>query len=179
MTERTDEEIVRHCRAGDHGAFDQLVTRHQKTIFNMALRMVRDPDDAADVTQSVFVKVYENLDGFNERYKFFSWLYKIAVHESLNMLQHKKRFEGLTGVEIGEEAEEGKDDASVEQERRIQDGLMMLKVEHRTVVVLKHMQGLSYEEIGRILDLPEKTVKSRLFTARQVLKEFLTKKGQS
>jgi RNA polymerase sigma-70 factor (ECF subfamily) len=176
MTERTDEEIVRQCREGDRGAFDELVTRHQKTIFNLALRMMRDRDDAADVTQSVFVKVYEKLERFDDRYKFFSWLYKIAVHESLTMLQHKKRFDGLQGVELGEDAAEGEDDASLEQERWIQDGLMKLKVEHRTVVVLKHMQGLSYEEIGRILDLPEKTVKSRLFTARQVLKDFLEKK---
>jgi len=176
MTERSDEDLVRECRQGDRRAFDALIQRHQRTVFNLTLRMMRDPDDAADVTQSVFIKVYEKLGGFNERFKFFSWLYKIAVNESLNALHQKKRFDGLNGVDVAAETVEDEDDAAA-QERKIQDGLMMLKVDHRTVIVLKHMQGLSYEEIGQVLDLPEKTVKSRLFTARQVLKDILKKKG--
>lgn len=177
MTERTDEEIVRQCRSGDRKAFDVLVDRHQRLVYNVALRMVRDPDDAADIAQSVFVKVYEKLDGFDERFRFFSWLYKIAVNESLTFLNYRKRFDGLDGIDVAEEEHEGADDEVVAREEKIQSGLMLLKVDHRAVIVLKHMQGLSYEEIGQILDLPEKTVKSRLFTARQVLKDILKKKG--
>jgi RNA polymerase sigma-70 factor (ECF subfamily) len=177
MTEHSDEDLVRQCRAGEIKSFDALVERHQRTIFNLALRMVRDSDDAADVAQSVFVKAYENLERFDPQFKFFSWLYRIAVNESLNALGQKKRFEGLEGNDLAAEVPEEKDDETVMEERRIQDGLMMLNVDQRAVIVLKHMQGLSYREIANILDLSEKTVKSRLFTARQSFKDILKKKG--
>ena len=177
MTEQSDEELVRQCRAGEMKSFDALVERHQRTIFNLAVRMVRNSDEAADVCQSVFVKAYENLERFDPQFKFFSWLYRIAVNESLNALEQKKRFEGLDGNDFAAEAADEKDDDEVRKERRIQDGLMMLNVDHRAVIVLKHMQGLSYREISQVLDLPEKTVKSRLFSARQTLKDILKKKG--
>ncbi|MEW6509804.1 MAG: sigma-70 family RNA polymerase sigma factor [Bacteroidota bacterium] len=177
MVDTSDEEYVRRCRSGERGAFDVLVERHHRAVFNLALRMLRDRDDAADVTQSVFIKAYEGLRKFDDRYKFFSWLYRIAVNESLNQLDHRKRFDGLEGVEVTEEADEGTDDYSLGREAKIQDSLMMLNTDQRAVVVLKHMQGLSYEEIGQVLDIPAKTVKSRLFSARQVLKEILKNKG--
>jgi RNA polymerase sigma-70 factor (ECF subfamily) len=125
----------------------------------------------------VFVKAYENLERFDPQYKFFSWLYRIAVNESLNALEQKKRFEGLDGNDLAAETPDEKDDEAVDEERRIQDGLMLLSVDQRAVIVLKHMQGLSYREIGQILDLPEKTIKSRLFSARQTFKDILRKKG--
>jgi RNA polymerase sigma-70 factor (ECF subfamily) len=177
MTEHNDEDLVRQCRAGEIKSFDLLVERHQRAIFNLALRMVRNYDDAADVSQSAFVKAYENLERFDPQYKFFSWLYRIAVNESLNSLEQKKRFEGLEGNDLAADTPDEKDDESVREERRIQDGLMMLSVDQRAVIVLKHMQGLSYREIGQILDLPEKTIKSRLFSARQTFKDILKKKG--
>jgi RNA polymerase sigma-70 factor, ECF subfamily len=173
MTEQNDEDLVRQCRAGEIRAFDLLVERHQRAIFNLALRMVRDSDDAADVSQSVFVKAFENLERFDPQYKFFSWLYRIAVNESLNALEQKKRFEGLDGKDPAAE----KDDEAVREEERIQDGLMMLNVDQRAIIVLKHIQGLSYREIAQVLDLPEKTIKSRLFSARQTFKDILKKKG--
>ena len=177
MTEHSDEDLVRQCRAGEIKSFDLLVERHQRTIFNLALRMVRDSDDAADVSQSVFVKAYENLERFDPQFKFFSWLYRIAVNESLNALEQRKRFEGLEGNDLATDTADEKDDEAIREERRIQDGLMMLSVDQRAVIVLKHMQGLSYREIAQVLDLPEKTVKSRLFSARQLFKDILKKKG--
>ena len=177
MTEHSDEELVRQCRAGDIKSFDLLVERHQRTVFNLALRMVRNSDDAADVAQSAFVKAYENLERFDPRFKFFSWLYRIAVNESLNALDQKKKFDGLDGVDVPADAAEEKDDEMIREEERIQAGLMLLSVDQRAVIVLKHMQGLSYREIGQVLDLPEKTVKSRLFSARQTFKDILKKKG--
>lgn len=177
MTEQSDEDLVRQCRSGEIKYFDLLVERHQRTIFNLALRMVRNSDDAADVSQSVFVKAYENLERFDPQFKFFSWLYRIAVNESLNALEQKKRFEGLEGNDLAADTADEKDDDTVREERRIQDGLMMLSVDQRAVIVLKHMQGLSYREIAQVLDLPEKTIKSRLFSARQTFKDILKKKG--
>lgn len=177
MTERSDEEFVRQCRSGDRKAYDALVERYQRTIFNVALRMVRDRDDAADVAQSAFVKAYVGLERFDDRYKFFSWLYRIAVNESLNLLNQRKRFDGLDGVDRAETPDEGLDDETIERESSVQSALMMLKTDQRAIIVLKHMQGLSYEEIGQIMDLPLKKVKSRLFSARQALREKLRKKG--
>ena len=178
MMDRSDEEIVRQCRSGDRRAYDALVERYHRTIYNVALRMVRDRDDAADVTQSVFVKAYEGLGRFDDRFKFFSWLYRIAVNESLNMLNQRKKFDGLEGVDVPEVEEEGADDEMVAQESKVQGALMMLKTDQRAIIILKHMQGLSYEEIGQVMDIPVKTVKSRLFSARQVLREILKKKGR-
>ncbi|HUI09649.1 MAG TPA: sigma-70 family RNA polymerase sigma factor [Bacteroidota bacterium] len=178
MTEPSDEDLVRQCRAGELKAFDMLVARHQRTVYNLALRMVRSGDDAADIAQTVFVKAYENLERFDPQYKFFSWLYRIAVNESLNAVEQKKRFEGLDGVDVAVEAAEEKDDETLRQEERIQSGLMLLSVDQRAVIVLKHMQGLSYREIAQVLDLPEKTVKSRLFSARQAFKDILKRKGR-
>jgi len=177
MTEQSDEDLVRQCRAGEIKSFDMLVGRHQRTIFNLALRMVRDSDEAADIAQSVFVKAFENLGKFDPQFRFYSWLYRIAVNESLNALEQKKRFEGLEGIDPAADAAEEQDDEALRIEKRIQDGLMMLKVDQRAVIVLKHMQGLSYREIAQVLDLSEKTVKSRLFSARQLLKDILKKKG--
>lgn len=177
MTEHTDEDLVQKCQQGDARAFDAIVERHQKTVYNLALRMVRDPDEAADVAQAVFVKAYEKLKSFDPKFKFFSWIYRIAVNEALNVLDQRKRFDALDGVEPAEEVEEESDDDAIVQERRIQDGLMMLNVDHRAVIILKHMQGLSYQEIAQILNLPEKTVKSRLFSARQTLRDILMRKG--
>lgn len=177
MTEHSDEDLVRQCRAGEIKAFDVLVERHQRAIFSLALRMIRDSDDAADVAQSVFVKAYENLERFDPQFRFFSWLYRIAVNESLNALEQKKRFQGLEGNDLVAETADEKDDEAISEERRIQDALMMLNVEQRAVIVLKHMQGLSYREIAQVLDLTEKTVKSRLFSARQSFRDILKKKG--
>jgi RNA polymerase sigma-70 factor (ECF subfamily) len=177
MTEPSDEDLVRQCRAGEIRSFDLLVERHQRTIFNLALRMVRDSDDAADIAQAVFVKAYENLERFDPKFRFFSWLYRIAVNESLNALEQKKRFETLEGNDLAAESADEKDDETVEEERRIQDSLMSLSVDQRAVILLKHMQGLSYREIAQILDVPEKTVKSRLFSARRSFRDILRKKG--
>ncbi|HUI65673.1 MAG TPA: sigma-70 family RNA polymerase sigma factor [Bacteroidota bacterium] len=177
MTEPSDEDLVQKSRHGDVRAFDAIVERHQRTVYNLALRMVRDPDEAADVAQAVFVKAYEKLKSFDPKFKFFSWLYRIAVNEALNVLEMRKRFDGLEGIEPAEEADEGSDDEAIGREQRIQDSLMMLNVDHRAVIVLKHMQGLSYQEIAQILSLPEKTVKSRLFSARQTLRDILMRKG--
>jgi RNA polymerase sigma-70 factor, ECF subfamily len=177
MIELSDEDLVRLCRAGSPKAFDAIVERHHRVVFGVAVRMMRDRDDAQDIAQTVFVKMYEKLDTYDEHQKFFSWMYRIAVNECLNALKFKSKFDGMDGVDVAEETDEGVDDAMLALEKKVQEGLMALKEESRALVVLRHMQGLSYEEIGHVLDLPEKTVKSRLFSARQSLKDILKRKG--
>ena len=177
MTVDTDSILVEQCLRGDRKSFESIVEKYQKTMFNAALRIVNDYDDAQDVTQSSFVKAFENLSSYDPKYKFFSWLYRIGVNESLNFLNQKKDFEGLDDGLISRD--KGPEEAyhDLEQREDVREALMCLKIDYRTVVVLKHFQNLSYKEISYILDLPEKTVKARLFTARQLLREVLLKKG--
>jgi RNA polymerase sigma-70 factor (ECF subfamily) len=179
MTEQEDLTLVQQCLEGNQNAFSALIAKHQKAVFNVALRMVKDYQDAQDLAQAVFVKAYERLGTFDARHKFFSWIYRMAVNESLNFIKRRRRFETLD--ESAEYAAAGQTPAEDYEEnemsRNIQNALMNLGIDHRAVIVLKHFENLSYEEIGYILDIPEKTVKSRLFTARQVLKNIMIKKG--
>lgn len=176
MLGNDDSQLVKECLRGDRSAFESLVDRYQKVIFNVVLRIVGDTEDAQDIAQSVFLKVYENLRSFNPRYKFFSWIYRIAVNESINNL-HAKRLTVDLDENVAADTkpvdESFHDDQMVQ---RLERALMRVKIEHRAVLVLRHFQDLSYREIADVLKIPEKTVKSRLFSARQDLKEILSPK---
>jgi RNA polymerase sigma-70 factor (ECF subfamily) len=169
-----DKKLVRRFLEGDRQAFGSLVDRYQKMVYNVALRMANDPDDAKDISQNVFIRVSEKLESFDPKYKFFSWLYRISVNESINFLQSRKQNETLP-VEIvapGKGPEELLQDQQLSAS--VEDGLMKLSHDYRIVIILRHFEGLSYEEIGFILDLSAGTVKSRLFSARQSLKKILS-----
>ena len=176
MVRDPDEVLVERCRKGDRAAFTALVLRYQRPIYNAAFRILGNADDAADVTQLVLLKIAERLDDYDARYKFFSWIYRIAVNESLNLLRREGREEPL---------EEGEEPAGLESagpewqadraevSERIQKALMRMKPSDRAVITLRHFSECSYEEIGRILEIEVKTVKSRLFEARQRLAVLL------
>jgi RNA polymerase sigma-70 factor, ECF subfamily len=174
MIYSSDSLLVRRIIEGDIQAFEILFKNYQKPIFNTVYRIVCDYDDATDITQNSFIKAYKNLGKFDERYKFFSWLYKIAVNESLNFIKCRR-----SNDELGEDiqtSERQPDDRILDAERdqQVQDALMQLSEDQRTVIVLFHFQDLSYSEIAQILEISEKTIKSRLFEGRQILKKLLT-----
>jgi len=178
VNEDEDKALVRQCRAGDRQAFEALVRRYQKPVYNAALRLLHDPEDARDVAQTAFLKAYEHLADYDPGYKFYSWLYRIAINEALNVLSSRKP--------RGESADEADESPGPEQRaegeqmsRAIELALKDLKPELRTVIVLRHFMQLSYQDMGEILTLPEKTVKSRLFSARQLLREQLAHQGIS
>jgi RNA polymerase sigma-70 factor (ECF subfamily) len=177
MQEPDDRDLVRRCLSGDLKAFETILERYQKPLFNVALRVLSNADDAADVTQATFVKAYEKLNSYDDRYKFFSWLYRIAVNTSLNFLDQKKRSDLLGDEDVSEGNRLEEELHASERVEKLEDAILNLPVEYRVVIVLKHFHDLSYEEMGLILDIPEKTVKSRLFTARQMLKDILIKAG--
>jgi RNA polymerase sigma-70 factor (ECF subfamily) len=177
MNEDSDGLLVERCRNGDRRAFEALVGRYQKPVFNAALRMLRNPEDARDVAQTVFLKVYEHLGDFDPSHKFYSWIYRIALNESINVLDRRRRLEPISGDEVDERLGAEDELASEQSAQRVQRALMTIKPDYRAVVVLKHFLELSYEDIGLVLELPEKTVKSRLFTARQLLKDALQGDG--
>lgn len=177
MNEHSDIELVRQCLMGLPKAFEELVNRYQKSVYNVAYRMTGSTADAEDISQSTFIKAYEKLATYNAKYQFFSWIYRIAVNETLNAIKIKDRFSTL------DERLNGKvktpEDIFEENEvnEMIQDALLEMTAEHHAVIVLKHLQNFSYHDIAYILDIPEKKVKSRLYSARQQLKEILLRKG--
>ena len=174
MTE--DQILVRRYLGGERGAFEPLVDRYQKTIFNVALRMAHDPDDAADITQNVFIKASEKLGSYDPKYKFFSWIYRIAVNESLNFVGSKRKNDELPeNLVSGDSNPEEMLQAGM-LSNSVEEGLAKLTDDNRIVIILRHFEEMSYDEISFILDLPVKTVKSRLFTARQSLKKILLQK---
>ena len=177
MNEDSDGTLVQRCRDGDRNAFGRLVDRYQKPVYNAALRMLRNPEDARDVAQTVFLKVYEHLGDYDPTHKFYSWIYRIALNESINVLDRRRRLEPISGDEIDERLGAEDEVANEQSAQRVQRALMTIKPEYRAVIVLKHFLELSYEDVGQVLQLPEKTVKSRLFTARQLLKDALQASG--
>jgi RNA polymerase sigma-70 factor (ECF subfamily) len=171
-----DRALVERYRNGDRDAFAELVVRYQRPLYNAAFWVLRRAEDAQDVTQDVFLKVAERLDEYDPQYRFFSWIYRIAVNESLNLLRRNSREEALD-----EEVELPAPD-SANPERRLGDAqlargirgaLMRLSASDRAVLTLRHFSECSYEEIAEILEIDEKTVKSRLFEARHRLRRLV------
>ena len=175
---KNDEDaLVGRTLAGDREAFGTLVEAYQGVLYNLALRMVGDPEDARDVTQSAFVKAYSKLATFDRRNRFFSWLYRIGINESLNLLSRRKSREPLDEtIEATGLGPERTAEAS-EEEQLMNRALMDLTPDYRQVLILRHFLDFSHREIGELLQLPEKTVKSRLHTGRERLGAALQKHG--
>jgi RNA polymerase sigma-70 factor, ECF subfamily len=177
VKEEDDPALVLRCREGDRNAFERLVIRYQKPVFNVALRMLRSRQDAMDVAQTTFLKAFEHLGDYDPAFRFYSWLYRIAINESLNALALRKP-RGDLDANVPDERPGPDRSAEGEQAlKAIEDALMLISPELRTVTVLRHITQLSYEEIAAALGLPEKTVKSRLHSARERLRELLQQCG--
>jgi RNA polymerase sigma-70 factor (ECF subfamily) len=175
---KTEEDaLVAAARAGDTRAFGTLVEAYGRPVFNVALRMTGNSEDARDLVQVVFVKAYERLDSFDGRSRFFSWVYRIAINESLNFVSRRKRQVELDDQMVSNERSPDEHTATGEEERMVQAALLDLTPEYRQVIVLRHFLDMSHIEMGNVLRLPEKTVKSRLHTARVRLGEALRKRG--
>ena len=174
-----DSVLVRRCVDGDQRAFEQLLDRYEAPVFNVVLRMVHDHEDARDTTQNVFLKVFTNLDKFDPSHRFFSWIYRIAINESLNFIGKRSRREIATAAATSGAMDSGAaDHRSAEAGRDLHDALARIKPDDRAAIVLKHILGCTYRDMAGILDLPEKTVKSRLYTARERLREALSGKNE-
>lgn len=178
MGENDDASRVRACLAGDSSAFAALVAAYEKPVYNVALRMLRDPEEARDIAQTVFLKTWQNLSNYDPQYKFYSWIYRMAINESLNALRARGR--GTEPVDERLPAEDAGpcDLLDGDQVRGVVlEAVARLKPEHRAVIVLKYFAEHDYEDMAEILGIDAKTVKSRLYTARQLLKERLATRG--
>lgn len=175
VVEESDEVLVHRCQGGDSSAFRSLVARYERLLYNTAYRVLGNGDDARDVTQVAFMEVAKRIGGYDQNHKFFSWIYRITLNAALNLLRRNGREEPLGDDESGRLELVDPESRAVESEvsRRIQRALMQMSEDHRVVVTLRHFSGCSYREISLILQVEEKTVKSRLFEARQRLRELL------
>jgi len=175
--EQEEDDLLVRCLDGDGGAFGELIDRYQRVLFNVSLRMVGNREDARDITQTVFLKAYENLGSFDRKHRFFSWVYRITINESLNHLGRNRRLEPLDESLPSREC--GPDEECDRHQLRdsIQAALSELSPDYRQVIVLRHFAQLSYQEMSGVLEVPEKTVKSRLYTARQLLGDMFSKHG--
>lgn len=172
-----DEQIVARVLQGDRKAFAMLVEKYEKPVYNVAYRILRNADDAADVTQATFLKAYQKLGTFDQGRRFFSWLYRIAINEALN-LSRSRRIAPEVTPDLPWPGPSPEDDcASSELEQALQRGLAAVSFDHRVVLILRHLLALSHLEIAEILQIPEKTVKSRLHEGRQALKVRLVAQG--
>lgn len=176
MDKDDDGALVDGCRNGDRVAFATLVTRYQRPIYNAAYRVLGSAEDASEVTQIVFLRIVERLEDYDSQYRFFSWIYRIALNEAIDLLRRNRREEPLDdGIELADTASAGPEQRYQDRElsERIQRALMRMKVEDRVVLTLRHFSELSYREIAEVLGAEEKTVKSRIFEARRRIGELL------
>lgn len=174
--ERSDWECVRRVQAGETDAFEILVGRHEKTIFNLLYRWLGDYDEAAEVAQDVFLSAYRSINRFRGESRFSTWLYRIAVNQAKNrrksLITSRQR---MVPLEVANPVEDrGLDPAErVEQQEihdLVQQALSSLRADDSLLVLLHDLQDVHYEEIARVLDIPIGTVKSRLHRARMALK---------
>lgn len=177
MTNETDEKLVQRCLEGEIEAYSHLVNRYQHAVYNAALGIVKDPDEAYDCAQTAFIKAYEKLDSFNPKFKFFSWLYRITVNTSLDAVGKRQPSADDSVLEAASTDSPSDAFEQKELQEQIGDALMELTLTYRLTIVLRHFADLTYDEIGYVLDIPVKTVKSRLFEARRALGKVLTKRG--
>ena len=173
MHKDRDAALLNDCKRGDRRAMAQLVSQYERPVYNAAYRILGNADDAADITQTVFLKVFEHIGDYDPKFKFFSWIYRISINESLNQVKKRRNQEPLAESQASPWKSPEEHMESGRLSDRVQGALMELNGEYRTVVVLKHMSGCSYQQISEILQIPEKTVKSRLYSARQLMKKSL------
>jgi RNA polymerase sigma-70 factor (ECF subfamily) len=188
--ERSDADLVREARRGDKDAFKELVERYQRKVMGIAVGMVHNPEDAMEITQETFVKAYESLEGFKGESSFYTWLYRIAVNRAIDFRRRARRyptigledrFGSADGKESYEEVlgeEEGRNDPfqqtqSREVGDRVAEAIAELTPDHKAVILLREVDGLSYEEISRVMQCSKGTVMSRLHYARKKLQRKL------
>ncbi|MHC4423070.1 MAG: sigma-70 family RNA polymerase sigma factor [Planctomycetota bacterium] len=186
-----DTVLVERCRRGDSAAMERLLLRYQNRIYNTILKMCANADDAAELTQDTFVKVIENIEKFEGRSSFYTWIFRIAVNLTLNYCQRKVRvgFRSLDAEDSEEDrqakgalkeylSDKGSPDpamvaANKELCKMALRALMKLGDEQRAVVVLRDIEGMNYAQIAEVLDIELGTVRSRLSRARSNLREIM------
>jgi len=185
---RDEAKLVQLAAKGDEQAFEQLVKLYEKRVYTMALRLVGNPDDAYDVAQEAFIRVYRSLKGFKGEAKFSTWIYRIVSNLCIDLNRRSRR---IRQVPLEQSDDDESFEISIPDERydpvrefdrseislAIEKALSTLSYEHREIFILRELNGLSYAEIADIMLIEEGTVKSRLFRAREKLRSALLESG--
>jgi len=181
-----EQELVRAAQGGDRDAFALLVERHQGMVYSLAFRMVGDREDAADLAQDAFLNAWRGLARFDSRSAFATWLYRLTSNVCIDFLRREKRRGGLSltvddqenrEAELADERWSPQRLLELEETRgALQKALAALSPEHRQILLLREMEGLSYADIAQALGLEEGTVKSRIARARLALRDILREK---
>ncbi|HHW32327.1 MAG TPA: sigma-70 family RNA polymerase sigma factor [Clostridiaceae bacterium] len=187
--EELEKKLLDRAKNGDVVAFEELIEKHQKKVFNLALRMLGNHEDAYDIAQEVFIKVYKAIKNFKEESSFSTWIYRIATNTCLDELRRRKN-KNIVYIDEDIKSEDSDMKRQLEDsgptpdlitekkeiKRIIYNAIEKLPDQHKSALILRDIQGFSYEEIARILECPEGTVKSRINRGRKTLKEMLEKK---
>lgn len=168
-----DERIeIEAIIAGQTGRYRSLVERYQNPVFRVIYKIVNDYQEAGELTQDVFVKAYESLNQYNPEYKFFSWIYRMAINRALLHLRNRKPYVELDKIPSRENVMDETASYDVITKKSLVDkAVNELNESYRMVIQLKYYADLSYAEMAEVLGIPEKTIKSRLFDARMILKD--------
>ncbi len=179
--ESTDTQLVKRVQKGDKGAFDLLVLKYQHKIVNLVMRYVRDPEQALDITQEAFIKAYRALPNFRGDSAFYTWMYRIAVNTAKNHLAAQRRRPMDIELDLQDpdqydlharlketDTPEGVT-LSQELKETVEKAIAALPDDLRTAIILRELEGMSYEEIAQTMDCPVGTVRSRIFRARDAI----------
>ena len=189
----SDDALIRQAKAGELAAFETLVARYERQVYTLALRVVRQEQDAEDVTQQTFISAMEHLAGFRRESSFATWLFRIATHAALKILRKRKGLNTVSLEEATEPQPEGEGlphpefiadwkqspealVAQRETQRLLDEALALLDDNHRLIFLLRDVEGLSVKETAVALNLSEANVKVRLLRARLQLREQLTRR---
>ncbi len=186
---KIQREVIENCKSGDERAFAEIVIHRQKKVFNIAYRMLGNLEEAKDLAQEVFISVFESIKDLKEEAKFDAWLTQITLNHCRNRWKYLKRRQYFNSDSLDDpiETEDGDMPKAIYDpsdnpetlfkkkmiQQLIQRGLQKLKEDQRELLVLRDLQGFSYEEMGELLGLPEGTIKSKLHRARVDLKQVL------
>jgi RNA polymerase sigma-70 factor, ECF subfamily len=185
-----DYKLIKQCLKGRKEAFGGLVDKYHRRVYNLAFRLTNNPERSKDIAQEAFIRIYKSLDKYNPKFKFSSWLLKTVSNLCIDYHRSKPNqnasLEAIvaSGAEGAILEEPGTPRSTTEEELEmrlesmelqgvIQEGIDLLPIDYKAVVVLRHIQNFSYKEVAGILNLPMGTIKARIFRARKLLKNFL------
>ncbi len=183
-----EQKIVALAKNGDHSAFEQIVTAYERKVYNMALRYTGNPEDALDISQEVFLRVYRFLHKYKGESSLSTWIYRITMNVCHDTAGNKTNIYELSldsksgDDEQTTEIADTRYDPEKELEKKhtrqlVQQAISMLDGDHRDVIIMRDINGLSYDDISRVLNISPGTVKSRISRAREKLKNYLLKSG--
>jgi RNA polymerase sigma-70 factor (ECF subfamily) len=185
MPSENDQELVKMALAGDQKAYKALFDMHRQSIFHIALKIVRNSEEAKDLVQETFIKAFGSLKTYNSTYRFSTWLYKIAANCSIDSIRKRKidalsldkpisTKEGDVQMEVADYTYHPERDLFAKRKSfGIEEAIEELPDKYREVIILRHKEDKAYEEIARLLKVPVGTVKARIFRARELLKKKL------